>query len=141
MFVCFFSRFSPCIGVIMTTELTPTANWLVCFKLTAYFEDPILNCSQLWKISCPDQRNANGSCSRDNFHQSITSLGTTKSVNSYFSRASTPDFSQISLGDTRWCDGLTREGDVSRGMVAALALADSSIQIVNWRDEKGENEW
>ena len=48
------------------------------------------------------------------------------------SRASTPDFSQICLGDTRWCDGLTREGGVTRGMVAALALADSSIQIVSW---------
>ena len=60
-----------------------------------------------------------------------------------FSRASTPDFSQISLGDTRWCDGLnfdgmTHEGHESRGMVAALALADSSIQIVNWRDEENE---
>jgi len=63
------------------------------------------------------------------------------------SRASTPDFSQISLGDTRWCDGLNFDGmtsesegpnNVSRGMVAALALADSSIQIVNWRDENGE---
>jgi len=48
------------------------------------------------------------------------------------SRASTPDFSQISLGDTRWCDGLTRDGHVTRGMVAALALADSSIQVVSW---------
>ena len=25
LFVCFFSRFSPCIGVITTTELTPTS--------------------------------------------------------------------------------------------------------------------
>ena len=44
-------------------------------------------------------------------------------------RASTPDFSQICLGDTRWCDGLTRDaGGVTKGVVAALALADSSIQ-------------
>ena len=50
------------------------------------------------------------------------------------SRASTPDFSQISLGDTRWCDGLTRDGHVTRGMVAALALADSSIQVVSWNN-------
>ena len=27
MFVCFFSRFSPCIGVITTAEVTPTAKW------------------------------------------------------------------------------------------------------------------
>ena len=52
------------------------------------------------------------------------------------SRASTPDFSQVCLGDTRWCDGLGP--DVTRGMVAALALADSSIQIVNWRSSQDE---
>jgi len=52
------------------------------------------------------------------------------------SRASTPDFSQICLGDTRWCDGLTRDaGGVTKGVVAALALADSSIQIVSWAGE------
>jgi len=49
------------------------------------------------------------------------------------SRASTPDFSQICLGDTRWLDGLDMR--LTRGgLVAALALADSSIQIVTWRD-------
>ena len=38
---------------------------------------------------------------------------------------------QICLGDTRWCDGLARD-TCTHSMVAALALADSSIQIVNW---------
>lgn len=52
------------------------------------------------------------------------------------SRASTPDFSQVSLGDNRWLDGLN--DDVTTGLVACLALADSSIQIVTWeRPEEG----
>jgi F-box/WD-40 domain protein 2 len=46
------------------------------------------------------------------------------------SRASTPDFSQVSLGDAGWLDGLN--GEVTTGLVACLALADSSIQIVTW---------
>jgi len=46
------------------------------------------------------------------------------------SRASTPDFSQVSLGDPGWLDGLHSSGTV--GLVACLALADSSIQIVTW---------
>jgi len=54
------------------------------------------------------------------------------------SRASTPDFSQISLGDTRWLDGLSNEG--TRGLVACLALADSSIQIVTWGVHKNQKE-
>lgn len=48
------------------------------------------------------------------------------------SRASTPDFSQVSLGCTRWLDGLARDG--TKGLVACLALADSSIQIVTWEE-------
>ena len=53
------------------------------------------------------------------------------------SRASTPDFSQICLGDKRWLDG--HDMRLSKGLVAALALADSSIQIVTWKqnDEFG----
>jgi len=53
------------------------------------------------------------------------------------SRASTPDFSQVSLGDNRWLDGLS--GEVTSGLVACLALADSSIQIVTW-DKREEQE-
>jgi len=49
------------------------------------------------------------------------------------SRASTPDFSQVSLGDTGWLDGLA-SGDTS-GLVACLALADSSIQVVTWTED------
>ena len=37
---------------------------------------------------------------------------------------------QVSLGDSRWLDGLS--GEVTTGLVACLALADSSIQIVTW---------
>ena len=47
------------------------------------------------------------------------------------SRASTPDFTQICLGDRRWLDGL--DSNMSRGLVAALALADSSIHVVTWK--------
>ena len=47
------------------------------------------------------------------------------------SRASTPDFSQICLGDRAWLDGL--DSKTNTGLVAALALADSSIQIVTWK--------
>jgi len=54
------------------------------------------------------------------------------------SRASTPDFSQVSLGDTSWLDGLTREA--TKGLVACLALADSSIQIVTWEDMSEKEE-
>jgi len=50
------------------------------------------------------------------------------------SRASTPDFSQVSLGDKRWLDGLS--GEVTTGLVACLALADSSIQIVTWDNQE-----
>merc|ERR1719209_2572552 len=50
------------------------------------------------------------------------------------SRASTPDFSQVSLGDNRWLDGLS--GEVTAGLVACLALADSSIQIVTWESSE-----
>jgi len=53
------------------------------------------------------------------------------------SRASTPDFSQVSLGDKSWLDGLS--GEVTTGLVACLALADSSIQIVTW-DTREEQE-
>merc|ERR1719369_352472 len=54
------------------------------------------------------------------------------------SRASTPDFSQVSLGDCSWLDGLS--GDVTEGMVACLALADSSIHIVTWDVHKTEEQ-
>jgi len=37
---------------------------------------------------------------------------------------------QVSLGDKSWLDGLS--GEVTTGLVACLALADSSIQIVTW---------
>ena len=50
------------------------------------------------------------------------------------SRASTPDFSQICLGDRAWLDGLDTKNN--RGLVAALALADSSIQIVTWKQSQ-----
>jgi len=50
------------------------------------------------------------------------------------SRASTPDFSQVSLGDTRWLDGLG--GEVTTGLVACLALADSSIHVVTWESSE-----
>lgn len=48
------------------------------------------------------------------------------------SRASTPDFSQVSLGNTDWLDGLSKTGTTRGGLVACLALADSSIQTVTW---------
>merc|ERR1719348_578704 len=48
------------------------------------------------------------------------------------SRASTPDFSQVSLGDPSWLDGLSCSG--TKGLVACLALADSSIQVVTWEE-------
>jgi hypothetical protein len=48
------------------------------------------------------------------------------------SRASTPDFSQVSLGNIDWLDGLSRPSTAKGGLVACLALADSSIQTVTW---------
>ena len=54
------------------------------------------------------------------------------------SRASTPDFSQVCVGDTGWCDGVG--GGVTSGMVVALALADSSIQIVSWSNSQEQEE-
>merc|ERR1719348_520197 len=53
------------------------------------------------------------------------------------SRASTPDFSQVSLGDPGWLDGLSCSG--TKGLVACLALADSSIQVVTWEEYDGES--
>lgn len=54
------------------------------------------------------------------------------------SRASTPDFSQASMGDTRWLDGLS--SDVTKGLVVCMALTDSSIQVVEWDVHKKEEE-
>jgi len=54
------------------------------------------------------------------------------------SRASTPDFSQASMGDTRWLDGLS--SDVTQGLVACMALTDSTIQTVEWNVHKKEEE-
>ncbi|XP_023331984.1 F-box/WD repeat-containing protein 2 [Eurytemora carolleeae] len=52
------------------------------------------------------------------------------------SRASTPDFSQVSIGDTAWLDGFTESS--TSGLVASLALADSSIQTVIWRQHNSQ---
>ena len=38
----------------------------------------------------------------------------------------------MSLGCTKWLDGLTSPSTVRGGLVACLALADSSIQTVTW---------
>ena len=38
VFVCFFSRFSPCISVIMTTELMPTAKWDVKSEFYKFYK-------------------------------------------------------------------------------------------------------
>ena len=40
----------------------------------------------------------------------------------------------MSLGDTRWLDGLG--GEVTTGLVACLALADSSIHVVTWESSE-----
>lgn len=48
------------------------------------------------------------------------------------SRASTPDFSQVSMGCTNWLDGLSKPSTMKGSLVACLALADSSIQTVTW---------
>jgi len=54
------------------------------------------------------------------------------------SRASTPDFSQVSIGETSWLDGFS-EG-CTRGLVACMALADSSIHTVIWTNKDQETE-
>jgi len=54
------------------------------------------------------------------------------------SRASTPDFSQISIGDISWLDGFSEIS--TKGLVACLALADSSIQTITWSSDDIENE-
>jgi len=48
------------------------------------------------------------------------------------SRASTPDFSQICLGDTEWLNGLSST-TIKGGLVGCLALADSSLHTVAWQ--------
>jgi len=48
------------------------------------------------------------------------------------SRASTPDFSQICLGDTKWLNGLS-SATIKGGLVGCLALADSSLHTVAWQ--------
>jgi len=53
------------------------------------------------------------------------------------SRASTPDFSQICLGDTDWLNGLT-SSTIEGGLVGCLALTDSSLHTVTWQGEATE---
>jgi len=52
------------------------------------------------------------------------------------SRASTPDFSQICLGDTDWLNGLS-SSTIKGGLVGCLALADSSLHTVTWQGGGG----
>jgi len=52
------------------------------------------------------------------------------------SRASTPDFSQVGIGDISWLDGFSTSS--TKGLVACLALADSTIQTVVWDVKKKE---
>lgn len=53
------------------------------------------------------------------------------------SRASTPDFSQVSIGETSWLDGFS--GGCTRGLVACMALADSSIHTVTWTNSQEQD--
>lgn len=53
------------------------------------------------------------------------------------SRNSTPDFSQICLGDTDWLNGLT-SSTIEGGLVGCLALADSSLHTITWQGEATE---
>merc|ERR1719422_1054019 len=46
------------------------------------------------------------------------------------SRASTPDFSQVCLGDTEWLNGFSTSN--TGGLVGCFALADSSLHTVAW---------
>jgi len=46
------------------------------------------------------------------------------------SRASTPDFSQVCLGDTEWLNGFSSSN--TGGLVGCFALADSSLHTVAW---------
>jgi len=52
------------------------------------------------------------------------------------SRASTPDFSQVGIGDISWLNGFSTSS--TKGLVACLALADSTIQTVVWDVKKKE---
>jgi len=54
------------------------------------------------------------------------------------SRASTPDFSQVSIGDKSWLDGFSDTS--TRGLICCLALTDSTIQTVVWRNNHLEKD-
>ena len=48
------------------------------------------------------------------------------------SRASTPDFSQICIGDEDWLNGLSEEATRNGDLMAALATQDGAITLIDW---------